>query len=89
MRIGIALLTAWVAAAAVQRAILGRFGVKVGPIDIAELPEVAAKSLDALNDCVEALEAKVKKLEEKAKTEWGPGRGARLGRRGHEAGRGN
>ena len=72
VRIGIALLTAWIAAAAVQRAILGRFGVKVGPIDIAELPEVAAKSLDALNDCVEALESKVKKLEERAKTGWEP-----------------
>ncbi|HUP24990.1 MAG TPA: hypothetical protein VNB06_18875 [Thermoanaerobaculia bacterium] len=68
VRLGIALLTAFVAAAAVQRAILGRFGVKVGPVEIAELPEIAAQGLEALKDIVSKLEARIKALEERART---------------------
>jgi hypothetical protein len=66
VRIGIALLTAWVAAAAVQRAILGRFGVKVGPIEIAELPEVVV-GLDGVKKLVDNLTVQVAELEKKLK----------------------
>lgn len=49
VRLGIAALAAFLAGAVVQRTLLGRFGIKVGGLEVPELEKAAAASDDALS----------------------------------------
>jgi hypothetical protein len=59
LRIGIVVLAAFLAGAAIQRAALGEFALEVGPL---KLPEVAAASKTAIGD----LTAKLERIEQES-----------------------
>jgi hypothetical protein len=61
-RIGLAALAAFLAGAVVQRTLLGSFAMKVGPVELPDLPAAANASMSAIRDVKDSLKRQTSTL---------------------------
>ena len=61
-RLALLCAAAFLAGAVVQRALLGRFAIKIGPVEIPELPAAAAASKNAISRVQASIKSQISKL---------------------------